>query len=153
LGRFDRYALHSGISCSTNSGGHDIDAAAHALMNQTLAECQSSCKHDDDCTCVNYETKSGACRKQRFCYPEECPSSLLSDVYVQRTIFSIDSASDPRSLFERSGGRACDTTSGMTDVQLTPNKPVQIKACLQKCVNTTGCACVRISANTSWSVF
>merc|ERR1719198_838113 len=140
--RTDRYALHHGLKCGSAAGGHDIGTAS---SNKTLADCEQFCAKDDDCTCINYAASTGTCRKQRYCHTEVCPSSSLadlSDTYTQHSTFKVGGGSTPQAQFERSGGRECSAADNATSLS-SPVVDLSVTQCLQRCLSTTGCTCVR----------
>jgi hypothetical protein len=144
--RTDRYSFHRGLNCSSGHGGDGIDAPALVPMGKTLAQCQKICANDDDCTCITHEASTGKCAKQRHCYTESCVPSLLADTYTQHSTFTLGGGgSVPQAQFERSGGRDCTTTEGATDIDSgsTAVEDLSVTQCLSRCLNTTGCTCVR----------
>lgn len=147
--RTDRYEIVSGYNCSSGNGGENINSAVTAPM--TLQECKQSCAHDDECTCVNFAASTGRCSKQQYCHFENCVASSLVDSYVQHSNFKVKprhrfdegsndiDASTSQASFERSGARDC-TNATKLDLPITG---LSVTSCLTRCLNKTGCTCVK----------
>lgn len=140
--RKDHYSTFKGLECSSKHGGNEIDSDATRM---TLQECQTSCAHDDDCTCINFKSSSGMCRKLRYCHTERCVPSSLLDTYVQRSSFNISrNTTNVFTLFERSGGRECTAAADSVAVVGGPIV-TSISGCLHTCNSMSGCSCVRFA--------
>jgi len=151
----NRFAFHRGLNCSDGKGGKEIESLAEALTHTSLVECQKSCSHDNQCTCITYAPLSGMCTKHQYCHPENCVSSPLFDTYVMHSAFKVPRAesaptssaslgaatvSTERSSFERSGGRDCSNTAHVVDSGVSD---LSVFQCLNRCTQNANCTCVK----------
>merc|ERR1719183_2070968 len=79
------------MNCSSGQGGDQIGST----IGLKLGDCQKSCEHDDQCTCVNFEPSDGNCRKQRYCHLEDCVPSALVDTYSLHSTFKLPKVQAP----------------------------------------------------------